>query len=446
MTYKETIKTVAEAVLKPVVIRGLLTKERVKTGVSFNPLSVQLRQDPYPAYARLRSKDPIHRSELIKGWVLTRHADVTSVLRDPRFSADQDKNGNQQINMDEAGPYYRWFDKTLLAIDPPDHTRLRSLASKAFTPRAIERLRPRIAEIVNELLDRVESKGGMDVIRDLAYPLPVIVIAEMLGVPPEDRDKFKHWSDDIGEGLEPILTPDQLRRANKSVVAAGDYIRGIIRQRRQDPRDDLVSALVAVEEQGDRLSEDELLAMLVLLLAAGNETTTNLIGNGLLALLRNPGELRRLQEDHSLIENGIEELLRYDSPVQMTGRVALEDLEIAGRPIKKGEFCATILGAANRDPAVFPDPDRLDVGRTGLRHVSFGMGVHYCLGAPLARAEGQIAFDILLDRMPHLRLGGRPEWRPTLLLRGLRTLPVTFTRASDSPAHPAPRDAVAATP
>jgi cytochrome P450 len=284
----------------------------------------------------------------------------------------------------------------------------------------------------------------MDVIRDFAYPLPVIVIAEMLGVPPQDRDKFKHWSDDLGEGLEPILTPEQIRRADRSVVEIGEYFRGIIRERRKDPRDDMVSALAAAEEQGDRLNEDELLATLILLLAAGNETTTNLIGNGLLALLRNPGELRRLRDAPALMDTAIEELLRYDSPVQMTFRTALQDLEVGGHPVRKGQPCALILGAANRDPAVFPEPDTLDLGRTGARHFSFGYGNHFCLGAPLARVEGRIALDTLLRRMPYLRLGGRPEWRPTLVLRGLRTLPVTFTRAMAA-AEPAPdRERVAA--
>ncbi|MHB8578149.1 MAG: cytochrome P450 [Dehalococcoidia bacterium] len=444
MTCKTAAKAFAEAVAKPIVIRALLLKERVRHGASFNPLSASLRANPYPSYRRLRTKDPVHWSELLKGWVLTRHADVSFVLRDPRFSTDQSNAAANAVNLDEAGPYQRWFSQSLLAIDPPDHTRLRSLVSKAFAPRAVEKLQPRIAEIVEDLLDRVENKRRMDVMRDLAYPLPVIVIAEMLGVPAADRDKFKHWSDAIGEGLEPILTPAQTRAADEAILALGDYFRGIIRERRQSPREDLLSALAAAEEQGDHLNEDELLATLILLLAAGNETTTNLIGNGLLALLRNPGELRRLRDEPALMDNAIEELLRFDSPVQLTFRVALQDLEVGGQPVKKGQFCATILGAANHDPAVFPEPETLDIGRANLRHIAFGYGVHFCLGAPLARMESRIAFEILLRRMPYLRLGGRPAWRPTLLLRGLRTLPVTFTKAMARPRPADVRDGVAA--
>jgi cytochrome P450 len=414
--------------VRTVAIQALLLRERLETGVAFNPISPRLRQDPYRTYRKLRTKDPVHRSRLFQGWILTRHADVQMVLRDPRFSAVR-SNGNaaQQITLDETSHFYRWFSTSLLSIDPPDHTRLRTLVNKAFTPRAVEAMRPRIEQLVAELLDAVEARGEMDVIRDLAYPLPVIVIAEMLGVPPEDRERFKGWSDDQAEGLDPLLSPEQMRRADTAALEIGGYFREIIAERRKAPREDLISALIAVHEQGDALSEDEMLATSVLLLAAGNETTTNLIGNGLLALLRNPEQLRRLRDDPELIESAVEELLRYDSPVQMTDRIAMEDVVIGGKQIRKGEDVAVLLGAANHDPELVPNPDRLDIGRTGVRHVSFGYGVHFCLGAPLARVEGAVALEALIRRMRGLRLATRkPEWRPTITLRGLKSLPVTF--------------------
>ena len=429
------LPTVATNALRSVAIQGLLLKERLRSGVAFNPLDPGLRENPYPTYHRLRTKDPVHRSELTKGWMLSRHTDVMALLRDPRFSAKRELSNDAAFVIgDDMSPFNQWISKTLLTIDPPDHTRLRSLASKAFTPRAVELMRPRIIQIVDELLDAVQARGQMDIIRDLAYPLPVIVIAEMLGVPAADRSMFKAWSDAIGEGLEPILTPAQLKAADEAVTQLSAYFRQIIRERKAAPQDDLISAMAAAQEDGERLSEDELYAMCILLLAAGNETTTNLIGNGMLALLRNPAQLAQLRDHPALIDGAIEELLRYDSPVQMTGRVATEDLEIGGKKIKRGEFVGVLLGAANRDPEVFAQPDRLDVSRTAVRHAALGYGIHFCLGAPLARVEGQIAIDELLRRMPGLRLAGRPQWRPTILLRGLKTLPVAFSTTPQSSA------------
>ncbi len=413
--------------IRTVAIQGMLLKERLQSGVAFNPLSADLRENPYPSYLRLRTKDPVHWSVLTKSWMLTRYADVMLVMRDARFAADRSKGANaQQFVASDMGPYNRWLANSLLSLDPPDHTRLRALATKAFTPRAVEQMRPRIAQIVDELLDAAQPRGRMDLIRDLAYPLPVIVIAEMLGVPAEDRPKFKAWSDAIGEGLEPILTPEQIKAADSAVLDLSDYFRQIIRERTHAPQDDLISALVQAHEGSDKLNEDELYAMCILLLAAGNETTTNLIGNGMLALLRNPRQLDRLRREPALIDNAVEELLRYDSPVQMSGRVAMEDMTIGGRQIRKGDFVAVLFGAANRDPEQFEQPERLELGRANIRHLSFGQGMHYCLGAPLARVEGQIAITELLRRMPGLRLAGRPRWRTTILLRGLQTLPVAF--------------------
>jgi cytochrome P450 len=318
----------------------------------------------------------------------------------------------------------------MLFRDPPDHTRLRSLVSRAFTPRVVEAMRPHIQEIVDGLLDRLEGARGMDVIEDLAYPLPVRVICEMLGVPIEDQDVFKEWSADIARSLDASILPagsEVITRGQESGDALREYFRSLIAVRRKQPREDLLSALIAAEEQGDKLSEPELVATCVLLLIAGHETTVNLIGNGVLALLRHPAELRALAADPALIQTGVEELLRFDGPVQRTGRLTNADVEIDGRQISKGSIVAAVIGAANRDPAHFADPDRLDVTRRENRHIAFGFGIHFCLGAPLARIEGQVAIGTLLRRWRTLKLvSDTPEWRESSVLRGLKTLPVTF--------------------
>jgi cytochrome P450 len=408
-------------------------REVLETGVAFRPLARDRKLNPYRSYQDLREKDPIHRTRLFNGWVLSRYADCASVLRDPRFSADRTKSnfGGEMKALEERSPYARATSQMMLFRDPPDHTRLRGLVSKAFTPKSVGALEPRIREIVNELLDEAAAKGGrLDIIKDLAYPLPVIVIAEMVGVPPEDRVRFKAWSDAVGEGLEPMLTQEQLQRADAAVLALKDYFAGIIAERRREPREDLVSALVQAEEEGDRLSEEELYTTLILLLVAGNETTTNLIGNGTLALLRHPGQYELLRNQPEIVESAVEELLRYDSPVQSTGRVATEDLDLNGVRVRKGEFVVTLIGAANRDPEQFPDPNRLDLARKDNRHLSFGMGNHFCMGAPLARLEGRIAFSALAERYSELRLDGIALWRGQVILRGLSSLPVAATPAS----------------
>ena len=318
----------------------------------------------------------------------------------------------------------------MLFRDPPDHTRLRALVSRAFTPRVVEAMRPHIQEIVDGLLDRVQGARGMDVIEDLAYPLPVTVICEMLGVPTADQDVFKQWSADIARSLDAAILPagsDVITRGQEAGDALREYFRSLIAVRRKQPRPDLLSALIAAEEQGDKLSEPELLATCSLLLIAGHETTVNLIGNGLFALLRHPAELQALTDDPALIQTGVEELLRFDGPVQRTGRMTMADVEIGGRQIPKGSIVAAVIGAANRDPAHFPDPDRLDVSRQENRHIAFGFGIHFCLGAPLARIEGQVAIGTLLRRWRALKLvSDTPEWRESSVLRGLKTLPVTF--------------------
>jgi len=399
--------------------------------VQYNPFIPEVHANPYPMYARLRAEDPVHWSALMEAWVLTRYDDVVAVLTDSRFSADRRQARNRFADEiarreEEFGPFGR--TRTMLTSDPPEHTRLRRLVSKAFTPRMVEGLRPRIQEIVDELLDAVAQNGRMDVIRDLAYPLPVIVIAEMLGVPPEHRDQFKHWSDEIVGVLGgPLVPQETLERSRVAVHELAQYLSGVIAERRQEPREDLVSGLIAAEEQGQILSEDEMLATAMLLLVAGNETTTNLIGNGMLSLLRNPDEMERLCADPSQVPTAVEELLRYDGPVQATGRVAMEDLEIGGQKVTKGQAVLTVLGAANRDPAQFGKPDELDLDRQPNEHVAFGDGIHFCLGAPLARAEGQIAFETLLRRFAHPRLEtDNLQWGGSFILRGLKSLPIVF--------------------
>ena len=393
---------------------------------SLNTMDPEFLADPYPTYHRLRAEDPVHHSPL-GFWVLTRYEDVASVLRDPRFI----KEPLAALVAARFGAEVpRGVGLSMLDRDPPDHTRLRSLVSKAFTPRVVEGLRPRIQQIVDELVTRAEAVGSMDVIEEFAYPIPVNVICEMLGVPVADHERFKGWSLDIARGLDSIwLPPDSEipRRSAASRHAISDYFRGLIAERRARPRGDLLSALIAAEEAGDKLNEEELLATCILLLIAGHETTVNLIGNGMLALLRNPRELRRLRETPGLITSAVEELLRYDGPVQRTARVASADATIGGRTIARGEMVMPFIGAADRDPSQFTDPDRLDLTRSDNRHIAFGWGIHFCLGAPLARVEGQIAIDTLVRRLPTLELvSHEPEYRQSLTLRGLKTLPVKF--------------------
>jgi len=394
--------------------------------VSFNPMDPEFLADPYPTYHRLRIEDPVHQSPL-GFWVLTRYEDVVAALRDPRLAKEAIAAFVAARFGVDVPP---GIGLSMLDRDPPDHTRLRSLVSKAFTPRVVEGLRPHIQEIVDGLLARVEAAGSMDLIEEFAYPLPVIVICEMLGVPVEDHERFKGWSLDIARGLDAIMLPPDSEVARSSMTsrrALANYFRELIAKRRASPRGDLLSALIAAEEAGDKLSEDELLSTCVLLLIAGHETTVNLIGNGTLALLRNPGELQRLRENPGLIGTAVEELLRYDGPVQRTARIPSSEVTIGGRTIAQGEMVMPFIGAADRDPAQFPDPDRLDITRADNRHIAFGWGIHFCLGAPLARVEGQIAINTLVQRLPKLALAtDRPEHRESLTLRGLKSLPVTF--------------------
>ena len=387
--------------------------------------------DPYPLFHRLRTESPVFRSG--SRFLLTRYDDVASVLRDPRFSAK--RKGRVRKNTSAAPPLsgptgshmealMAWRGRMMLEADPPDHTRLRSLANHAFTARTVAMMRERIQRLVDELLDQAEMQGETDVIAALAYPLPVIVIAELLGVPPEDRDYIRRWSGmaiAFLDGFRNVTTVDEAR------LEFGEYLRKIIVARRASPRDDLLTAFLDVEEGGSKLDEEELLAMCMLLLIAGHETTTNLIGNSLLTLLRHPDQCAMVRDDPSRLPSALEELLRYESPVQIAARVATEDCVIAGVPIAAGTPLTLHLGAANRDPTHFPDPDCFDIARTDNRTLAFGQGAHYCLGAALARMEGQIALGTLLRRFPNLRLRTEyVEWRPNTTLRGPTALHVVF--------------------
>jgi cytochrome P450 len=388
--------------------------------LGFDPLDPAFRADPYPHYRRLASGGALHRTA-VGLWVTGSYGMCERVLRDPRFGHRPENGGVWR-----ESPMRR---RSFLTMDPPDHTRLRRLVSRAFTARLIERLRPRIEEVVDELLDGV--RGEVDLLAELAYPLPVILISELLGVPPEDRDRFKAWSDSLARGLDPdfmLAEPDVARRDEAREEFAA-YFRELAERRRAEPREDLLSALVAVTDDGDVLSEEDLIATCVLLLVAGHETTINLIGNGALALLRHPDQLAWFRAHPERVDVAVEELLRYDPPVQLTLRAALEDVELDGTTIQQGQMILLLTGAANRDPAVFHDPERLDLSRDdAARHLAFGLGIHFCLGAPLARLEGQIALGRLFERDVEL-VGGELAYRDNLVLRGLDELPVRITPA-----------------
>lgn len=401
---------------------GQVVEVEAAAVLGFDPGDPAFRADPYPHYRRLaRAGSRLHRTD-VGLRVTTSHELCERVLRDPRFGHRPEGGGLWRES--------RARNRSFLTMDPPDHTRLRRLVSKAFTPRLVERLRPRVEALVDELLDGVS--GEVDLIAALAYPLPVIVISEMLGVPARDRDLFKGWSDSLARGLDPdfLLPEAEIRLREKAREEFAVYFRELAAQRRLRPQDDLVSALVDVSDGGDVLSEEELLATCVLLLVAGHETTVNLIGNGALALLRDPAQLELFRRHPQNVPAAVEELLRYDPPVQLTLRAALEDVDLDGTLIERGKLILLLTGAANRDPSVFDDPDRLDLtryieGRDAPRHLSFGHGIHFCLGAPLARLEGQVALRKLFER--DVALAGQDlVYRDNLVLRGLRDLPVVI--------------------
>jgi cytochrome P450 len=397
----------------------------------FNPLSPEFIRDPYPHYERLRSTDPMHLTP--HGMYLaSRYAEASLVLRDKRFGKAFVERSTRRYGpkiMEE--PIFRSMSHWMLQQDPPDHARLRGLVVKAFTARRVENMRPRIQQVVDETLDRIAARGHMDLIEDFAFRLPVTIICDMLGIPEDHREAFYAGSRNGGRLLDPVpLSPAEIAEANAGNAMAQMYFQQLFELRRKSPGDDLTTQLVQAEEDGSKLSNEELSANIILLFGAGHETTVNLIGNGLLALHRNPDQLALLKANPALITNAIEEFLRYDSSVQMSGRVTLEDIDdLGGRKIPKGETVLCLLGSANRDSAVYPDrPDRLDITRPNVRPLSFGGGIHFCLGAQLARIEAEVAIATLLRRLPGLRLDDaeNPEWRPTFVLRGLKRLPASW--------------------
>jgi cytochrome P450 len=395
----------------------------------FDPLNPAFIADPYPFYHRLREIAPVYKTPM-GFWLLTRYEDVAFALRDRRFGKDFAGNIERRYGADRMSePAIASLSHTMLVQDPPDHTRLRSLVTRAFTARRVADMRPRIAALVNQQLDRVADKGAMDVMLDLAHRLPVIVICDMLGIPEDHRAAFLAGSNVSGRILEPVpMTRAELDQANRATEMGNQYFDQLCELRRRDPQDDLTTELVRAEEAGDRLTTEELRSNIGLLFGAGHETTTNLIGNGLLALHRSPDQWQRLKDAPSLIPNAIEELLRFDSSVQLTGRVTNTDVEVGGVTLPAGESVVMLLGAANRDPAQYADPDRLDVGRQNVRPMSFGGGIHHCLGAQLARLEGELAFAALIERMPTLELPEKetPAWRQSFTLRGLSRLPAVW--------------------
>ena len=392
----------------------------------------RFKADPYPFYARLRAEAPVWRTTLSDkrvAWLVTRYDDVAGVLRDDTFAKDRlNAMDPQQLTKTPWVPgFLKPLERNMLDLDDPDHRRLRALVSKAFTPRLIERVRGRIEALCEDLLDAMERKDRAELVGDYALPIPATVIAELLGVPVGDRRKFHRWS----SRLVSVSSGRDMLRALPAALAFTRYLRKLINQRRADPRDDLITALVQAEEAGDKLSEDELLAMAFLLLVAGHETTVNLIASGTLALLEHPEQAEALRRDPSLTKTAVEELLRYTSPVELaTERYARKDVEIAGTRIPSGELVLGVLGSANRDERHFEDPEVLNLARDPNRHLAFGRGgVHHCLGAPLARMEGQIAIGTLLRRFPRARLAVAPEtlrWRRGLFLRGLHMLPLVL--------------------
>jgi len=396
--------------------------------------------NPYPLYERLRTAAPVYWDPYLHAWVVTRYADVITVLH--HFSANRTPTPEQlaAIGLAELAPVAQVMVKQMLFMDAPDHTRLRGLASTAFTPARVEALRSHIREILDDLLKPLLRAGRMDVIADLAAPLPAIVTAEMMGVSTGDANQLKDWSADFAEVLGNFQhNPDRASRTLKCVEEMTSYFRDAIQSQRDQPRDGLINALLTAELDGDRLTEEEIIANCIVTMVGGQETTTNLIGNGMLTLLRHPDEFERLRNDLTLVPSAVEELLRYESPSQHTARICPEDSELGGKKIRKGQAVIAVMGAGNRDPERFPDPDRLDLGRTDNRHLAFGWASHFCFGAPLARIEGQLVFEAIASRMTNLKLAAGPlVWRDNLGLRGLTSLPVTFTAAVPVCQDPAP--------
>ncbi|HEU4888429.1 MAG TPA: cytochrome P450 [Thermoanaerobaculia bacterium] len=386
--------------------------------------SAEFIANPYPTYQKLRDDDaPYWQAHSGPGggmWLVTRYQDVALLVKEAHTTKDATSlKCPEEITA---------FDHTMLAKDPPEHTRLRSLANLAFTPARVRDLEPRIVQIVDELIERARPNGRMDFVAGFATPLPAIVIAELLGVPPEDRDAFHAWSDQVAKGTDELRSEESAQKAYVAGMALSQYFAELIGRRRQEPQDDLISALILARDAQDKLTEMELMAMCMGLLIAGHTTTANLLGNGLLTLLSNPAQLALLKANPDLLPSAVEEMLRFESPVQRaTFRLTTEPMTIGRTTIPKGQQVSGVLGAANRDPQAFPNPDTFDITRQPNRHLAFGLGTHFCFGAPLARAQARIGFGRLLEQLPNLQLAnGLPDWSHTSFFRGLETLPVTF--------------------
>jgi len=397
----------------------------------YHRLDPAVLADPYPLYHRLRREDPVHWDSYLHAWVVTRYPDAQRVLQ--QFVATRMPTPEQltAVDLDELNPIARVMVRQMLFLDPPNHTRIRALAAGVFTPARVERLRLHVQEIVDGMIDAVAAKGRMDVIADLAAPLPATVTIELMGVPVADRDRLKDLSIAFSEMLGNFQhNPGRINPMLETVEELTSYYRARLHEQETQPREGVVQALMNATIDGDRLSEEEVIANSILTMVGGLETTTNLIGNGLLSLLRNPGELERLLADPSLLPSAVEEMLRFESPIQHTARLAPEALEMGGKRIRERDAVIAVIGAANHDPDRFPEPDRLDLGRQDNRHLAFGWGGHFCFGAPLARLEAHIVFRTVLSRLSHLSLESGPlRWRHNMIFRGLESLPVTFEAA-----------------
>jgi pimeloyl-[acyl-carrier protein] synthase len=396
----------------------------------YHLLDPEVLANPYPLFHRLRTESPVHWDPYLHAWIVTRYADVVTVLHD--FSAQRTPTPEQlaRLGLEELAPIAQVMVKQMLFLDPPSHTRIRGLASYAFTPQRVQALRQHISDIVRERIDAVMSSGQMDVIADLAEPLPYIITAEMLGVPVADAPQLKAWSQDFAEMLGNFQhNPERIPRVRRSVEEMTKYFQSAIQEARRHPREGLIDSFLAAEIDGDRFTEEEVIANTIVTMVGGQETTTNLIGNGVLTLLRNPAELQRLQADLTLLPSAVEEMLRYEPPSQHTARLAPDDLILGGKKIAKRQAAIAVMAAANRDPERFPEPDRFDISRKDNRHLSFGWAAHFCFGAALARIEGQVAFEAMLTLLSNWRLNPKPlVWRTNLGLRGLTSLPVEFDR------------------
>jgi cytochrome P450 len=407
----------------PAELDGLLTSPRFV-------------QDPHSVYHRLRQEAPVYWCQPRNGWFVTRYADLLETFSRPEVF----RNGGRmaallqhlpQATLDELEPLRKHFSVGLIHTDPPDHTRLRALVSRAFAPRVLEGMRGRIQALVDELLDRVHRTGRMEFIQDFAFPLPARVVTELLGIPTEDHQRFRRWVTDVVSFQGPGgATAENALRSQAALLEARHYFRELFELRRREPQDDIVSALVLAEEQGDRLSEPELVSTCTTLLLAGHETTTHLLANGLRALLEHPDQLQKLRDEPELMKNAVEEMLRFEGPFVYMFHLIGSDIELGGQALRRGQMVLQALPAGNRDPAQFPDPDRFDITRPPERNLAFGYGIHYCIGAPLARMEAEIAFQALLDRYPRLRLeAGEPQWTGGTYFRAQAALPIGFSAA-----------------